>query len=508
MMNGKNWALVLAVCALLACAGNVQASVLAHWTFEENGGTTVNDVTGNGYNGTLVNFADTSANAGQYEGGEGWTDGALNFAGYSLANVAGGAGVVKTTLPISAMKNRSFTLEAVLSQNAPKMQQYSPFFNTDKNCCWFFGKSWGEQDLHFSFDGLAYGFSAPVPDMFDGNPHHIAMVFDDVRNTLATYVDYQLVSLVGHQTGVFDSKFDTNVLVLGGTAWNSNERWDGYAYEARITVDQVLGPADFLAVPAPTVAPPTPLGSQFAFADFSDPTGLRARGSAGPYNNRLRLTSSTVGSQAGAYWLNGTVQFVSDLSFNTKFAFEISEDAGTGGADGMAFVIQNAGVEATGWAGGDMGLNGLGGAYLAVELDTWDGGLHDQTAGNWNHIAVDLSGVQYSIAETGVGVIPEFLGAGVLNVWVDYNGATDEMKVYFSNTDVKPDTPVITTMVDLAAHFGGETDLYVGFVGAIGGAVENHDIVSWNFQSIPEPSTWVLLATALVGLVGYIRRRK
>ncbi|MBN2022597.1 MAG: hypothetical protein JW809_07360, partial [Pirellulales bacterium] len=405
---GKGFLFLFVACVVLACAANVQATVLAHWLFDENGGTTVNDSSGNGYHGTIHYLGDSSANAGQYEGGSGWTVGGFNFGAYPLDNYTWDGGpVVETTLPIGELAGRSYTLEFVATHNTDHMDAWSPFFNTNLDCCYFFGKTYGQNTMHSNLGGQGGDYSVPVP-MTDGNPHHMALVVDYVKKTSAMYFDHQLVNLRGNMGDIDMTVFNDNLLTLGGAKnWQTYERWDGFAFEARITVDEVLTPADFLAVPDP-ILPPAATGSTWEYTDFSDPSGLRFRGSAGPQfvddlvtqTYRARLTSETLGGQTGQIWRNGPVRFANDLTFSTSFAFEITNLAGGTPADGMTFMIQDLGSNANGWGGGTLGIpeGGEYGSptsnYVAVEMDTYPWGIHDDPGGVWpaDHLAIDLSG--------------------------------------------------------------------------------------------------------------------
>ncbi|MBN2025112.1 MAG: PEP-CTERM sorting domain-containing protein [Pirellulales bacterium] len=502
---GTRIAFALAGCVALACCGPAQAVVLGHWLFDENGGITVADSSGNGYDGTLNNLLNPNPNAGQYEGQEGWTVGAFNFGGYPLDNNPNGAAVATTTLRINELSARSFTLEAIVTNNSMR-RTWSPFFNADQ-CCFFFGKSATAPDtLHFNLAGIGSGSSGEVP-IADGNPHHIAMVFDNVKNTVKMYFDHELVGYHGRMEGTINTTtwLDKFLTLGGGVTWTTVEKWDGLAYEARITVDEVLTPDDFLAVPSP-ILPPTATGSTWEYTSFTDMTGLRARGSAGIIpGDKMRLTSETLSSQAGAVWRHGAVKFANDLTFSTSFSFDITRTTtGAVAADGMLFVIQDEGSDVNGWSGGNMGIP-LGGElgapvtkYVAVEMDTYPNGLHDRTADKWpgDHLAIDASGATLSLAEFGdwndlIGPY-SFTNGGTRYVWVDYNGGTQIMDVYYSDTDTKPGSPLLSYNFaslyagGLAEHFGGNTNLYVGFVGATGSLYQNNDLLSWTFETIPD----------------------
>ncbi len=532
----KHTASFLAILVLGLLGGKTAQAqdLVAWWDFQDMSGGTATDISGNNWHGTLTDFHDTSANAGASIGGSGWTNaGQLNFDGRSLDNTASGD-TLRTQLPIAALSGTSFTIEALVSHNYPQ-QNWSPFFGqSDGACCphiFFFGRTSNTGStnpvapLHFNIAGLGSGNSSAVP-IADGEQHHIALTFNDVTDTVDVYFDYANVGSFAGRTGVLDT-FAPNTMWLGGVGHNASERWNGYAWDARVIVDTpglpgsgVLPVEAFIGFDPNGTPASTPQGSSFSFANFGDTSRLMMRGTAGKYDagtsgvpddDRIRLTTRTHGSQAGSAFLNGEVHFPqANLAFNTKFAFEISEPAGGAdgqdgtGADGMLFVIQNASPKALGNAGGGMGVQDIG-KYVAVEFDTWPGGLHDPANNNGSHIAIDVNGVVSLAQNPDVGQpgMPRFNDGGVHYAWVDYDGA--EMKVYFNTVDVKPATPHVSALVDLGTHFGAQ-DLYVGFTAGTGGALNNHDIVNWQFNAVPEPSTYALLTMGALGLF-LVRRR-
>lgn len=193
--------LIAGVIFVVACGQQAPAAVLGEWLFDDGDDNATVDSSGNGYDGGLYDFFDTSPNAGQFEGGSGWTDGALNFDGRGLDNTVADDSV-RTSMPISAMSGRSFTVEAVVSHNWPG-QNWSPFFGqSDDICCpdiFFFGKTNATEQLHYNIGGLSAGTNSSIVPVADGNPHHIALVFNDIANTIDVYFDHNVVQ---QQVGV------------------------------------------------------------------------------------------------------------------------------------------------------------------------------------------------------------------------------------------------------------------------------------------------------------------
>ncbi|MFC1759765.1 CotH kinase family protein, partial [Planctomycetota bacterium] len=71
---------------------------------------------------------------------------------------------------------------------------------------------------------------------------------------------------------------------------------------------------------------------------------------------------------------------------------------------------------------------------------------------------------------------PEFL-------WVDYDGATQTMNVFLADSNVKPESPTLSTNIDLSALFGGVNDLWVGWTAATSSAVNAHDVVDFSLTA-------------------------
>src|SRR5262245_58182909 len=142
----------------------------------------------------------------------------------------------------------------------------------------------------------------------------------------------------------------------------------------------------------------SPALADFAYSDFTNPTGLNLTLSASTSDGLLHVTKA-VPDQAGGAW-SGVKQSVAG-GFTTTFSFRVSAQGGIGpdptghvGADGLALVIQNQGGLGPEFSmpitGGGLGFNGMSN-ILAVEFDTWMNiRANDPDA---NHISILTNGL-------------------------------------------------------------------------------------------------------------------
>ncbi len=212
-----------------------------------------------------------------------------------------------------------------------------------------------------------------------------------------------------------------------------------------------------------------------SFPDFSDVSALQLNGDALQAGSVLRLAPEA-GSQVGSAFYSTPVAIDGDTSFSTSFSFRIH--GSNAGADGLVFLLQDEGLFALGTAGTGMGYGGVT-PSVGVQIDTYA----NPGEPNDNHVAVMTSG-----STTHVDIFsPAFdLNDGATHyMWIDYDAATDTLRVYVSQSSlVKPASPVMTTH-DLASLLGSQA--YLGFSAATGGLDDNHDVESWDF-SVTSPN--------------------
>ncbi len=236
----------------------------------------------------------------------------------------------------------------------------------------------------------------------------------------------------------------------------------------------------------------------------------------------LRLTTANMNQHAAAWYYQP--QMLS-TGFTTAFQFRISNTNlclfCAFPADGMALVIQNdpAGTGAIGYTGNGQNMaygnndvstaSGPGNAItnsLAIELDTYQNTNYSDPDGN--HIAVQSCGPNNAstltpnsadhdytcpdgnLAKIALQSLPAGLSltdGNVHTITVNYlppgtcTSGCNNLSVYLDSTLILQATLNITTQLNLNGNGGA----YIGFTAATGSHVENNDVLSWSFSSLP-----------------------
>lgn len=251
------------------------------------------------------------------------------------------------------------------------------------------------------------------------------------------------------------------------------------------------------------------------FPDFASTSGLSLVGSAARSSTTMVLAPA-VPASPGAMWFTERKQMVT-LGFETEFTFRVNDIIGTG-ADGFAFVIQNASPTAIGGPGGAIGYArnlsfGQPGIpnSIAVEFDLWN-----NFPANWedldgNHVAIQTAGLQENNPSSPFALVeastPIDMSDGLVHTArVEY--VPGLMSVFLDDGA----TPVAEALVDLSTLLDyGDTpgEAWVGITAATGGAtdVQRHEVLSWTFNEtiIPAPGAGAVLA---FGALAAARRRR
>ncbi len=198
------------------------------------------------------------------------------------------------------------------------------------------------------------------------------------------------------------------------------------------------------------------------------------------------------------------------LNKDQYFSLQHHRTCSVHGADGFAFVIQNAPVNATeivGGVGGQMGFGGIANS-LAIAFDTWQNQGQDtlgvdhvsvQSRGNLANDALEAGllgvpraaaladGVVHLVRVTYYGDLqPKYLDKLVasesLLPYLKDNGEQKRvgtLVVYIDN-GIAEDKPLMALPINLSLLLDMPVDkAYVGFTSSTGRFYEKHDILSW-----------------------------
>lgn len=205
-------------------------------------------------------------------------------------------------------------------------------------------------------------------------------------------------------------------------------------------------------------------------------SGLTLNGFAKLSGSRLRLTDGGV-NEAGSAFYSSTLNV---QSFVTDFSFQLTNP----NADGMAFVIENAGKTALGPAGGGLGYGSdhAGGTSgiapsIAVKFD-----LYNNAGEGVDSTGLYVNGASPTVPSTSLTSTGINLHSGdTFKVHAVYSGTVLTMTVTDAVTG-KTATQSYTINIPQTV---GSNQAYVGFTAGTGGQTATQDILSWTYS--PQP---------------------
>ncbi len=225
----------------------------------------------------------------------------------------------------------------------------------------------------------------------------------------------------------------------------------------------------------------------FTYGNFSDLTGLTLNGNAQQSGSVLLVGPASTDQIGSAYY---TTQVNVAQGFLTEFNLQIIPDSNSyTTADGMAFIIQNQGVNALGYSTGHPGYGGIRNS-IAVEFDTFQN--YQLSDPNNNHIGLQSCGTaQNSIDHANScdlalnGHLPLTLADGnVHKVQVSYMpgaGGSGPFVVAVDGKFILKATVNLSTLLSLNGN-----DAWVGFTAGSGAAFEYGEVTSWTFATMGE----------------------
>jgi Legume lectin domain len=194
-------------------------------------------------------------------------------------------------------------------------------------------------------------------------------------------------------------------------------------------------------------------------------------------DSEIRLTDNVI-NEIGSAFINTPITLTASTNVHAHFQFQMGPAAG--GGDGISFVMQNAAAAATaiGTAGEGDGYGGIAKSVI-ISFVTYKY-TGDPSA---NFIGVEIGGVDSThVATNPTALSFTMAGAGVLNGWVDYIGATNALSVYVADSTTKPGAAnvsyTMTATNNLFVELGSQ--MYVGFTAATGAAspeLNEHDVL-------------------------------
>ena len=222
------------------------------------------------------------------------------------------------------------------------------------------------------------------------------------------------------------------------------------------------------------------LAASFVYTNFDSTAGLILKEHARSLDGKLRLSPAIAGLGLGGAWLNAK-QPVKD-GFDTTFQIQITEKH-CSGADGLAFVIQSTPEPALGQTGQGLGYGGVTNQFV-IHFDNYHWGDHP-TAGRYDEIAVLTASAP---TQPLYNIVANIIASANKQV-VYSDGAVHTVRILYIPGNLQVflndlENPLMTVYVNLARVMDLDNGrAWVGFTAASGADWQNHDLVSWAFDS-------------------------
>ncbi len=194
-----------------------------------------------------------------------------------------------------------------------------------------------------------------------------------------------------------------------------------------------------------------------------------------PSANVLQLTDNIANEARSAIF--NTQQVLSN-GFLAKFTYTPSTSTATTAtatrADGATFVIETAGTNAIGGAGGSLGYFGIANPNAAFEMNIYNGHV---VGTNFEMSPAAAPGNNY---HTTGGV--NFNSGDPINVVLSYDAATTTLTE--TDTDANTSATFTTTYTqDIVSGLNNSTSAFIGFTGGTGGSNSTQQISNFTFST-------------------------
>jgi fibronectin type 3 domain-containing protein len=245
-------------------------------------------------------------------------------------------------------------------------------------------------------------------------------------------------------------------------------------YTFRVRASNAAGASGYSNAASVTTTNGAGAGLDLSTGFGFDSNLLTLNGSAAINGSVLELADGQQGEASSAF----SRSRLDVTSFSTQFSLHLPH----ADADGLTFVIQNAGPTALGAGGGNLGYGADGrdqqgiANSVAVKFDLYDNsgegpdstGLYLNGASPENVGSIDLSG-------SGINLH----NGDVFAVAMSYDGAILKVTITDAATGA---SSTQSYAVDIPSTVGGGT-AYVGFTGATGELTATLDVANWMFKS-------------------------
>jgi Domain of unknown function (DUF4347)/Legume lectin domain/PA14 domain/Calx-beta domain/Glucose / Sorbosone dehydrogenase len=327
----------------------------------------------------------------------------------------------------------------------------------------------GSNSVSIVRDGnvLSYINAAVAPvDLNDGQLHTAWIDYNGVTDQLDVYIG----DAAKPGQAILSSTIDLTAIV-GNQAYVGFTAGSGFIGAQQEILNWGLQAPNPRAAASPPSVPVANVDLATVSTDL-----ITLNGSASRLTAAIELTPDQVHSRGSAFY-STPIQVNPNTSFKTQFQFTLDGRAGTAGADGFTFALQNSpeASRALGAVGSYVGIGAVPNS-LAVKFDTYKNA--DDIAENT--VSIVRNGEVY--APIAIQATPFDLNNGATySAWVEYDGLTNQLTVFLSDGTAKPPTAIVTAPIDLFDTVGNQA--FIGFTAAAGGIANRQTINSWQFQT-------------------------